>query len=1064
MLEVRNLVKVYKPKKGKPVKALNGVSIKFPEKGLVFILGKSGCGKSTLLNMMGGLDRVDSGEIIIKGKSSKDFSQADFDSYRNTYLGFIFQEYNILNEFTVGANVGLALELQGKKATKEAINEILAQVEMEDYASRKPMQLSGGQKQRIAIARALVKNPEIILADEPTGALDSKTGIQVFDTLKELAKTKLVIVVSHDREFAESYGDRVIELKDGEVISDIEKYVAESEKKNESISVIDEKIIQIKKGYELTKEDIQMINAYLKYNDAILSVDETSNKDLKKFARIDDSGNKECFKDTNEDEIVYEKKQKFKLIKSRLPFKDSFKIGASGLKAKPVRLVISIILSFVAFTLFGLADTINAYNKYTTTVNSLIDSDVQNISFVKENVIDNGSYTSESIVNLTDEDVALLKQKTGLTYNGVYAPKDSIGLNSNAIESLNDYGGLYMNSLKGFIENDSASFAELGLTMMAGRYPTDTNEVAISDYVYKSLQSSGYKSSDGTIRIKNTEMKNMTPTQFLNSEFTPTLCLNNVDYKIVGIIDTKLNYDHFAALAQESTGTSGAIMNYILLQELQSTVFYGYHSQVFVAKGFIDANYSGETEIVIRLNGNPYINLSYNSKEVGKSGFYAYAVLSKGTLDDNNLPYVTFEQMGDKDFMISMKSLKQALRNYYQNETGDWDEDSWTGAPQWIKDKAINEIYNEMSYKFYKQLHDKAIAAGYTYGHWDWNDTLQKYEWVNDNPTTEEDKVQNVYEYLSNYTYRSGEESLPNWVTTSQGTYIEQTWRFDTYIRAEAEYKVMSDAIKNTSITLPSEMETSYVRNYSNEATRSYDYDSTGKMVGVYLQPYQEPSPNGGYDSSSLNYENVLVVANSVYNDVADAKGGKYVFAITKMVAESQLKNIVKWSYDNSAAKSDKISTHYIIKAGPTELLGMVNDTLESLTQVFMWVGLGLALFAALLMMNYIATTISYKKREIGILRAVGARSVDVFGIFFNESLIIAFINFILASVSTFGFVFYINTALRDKYNLTLTLLNFSFRQVAFILLIAVGVAALASALPVFNISRKKPIDAIRSE
>ena len=291
MLEVKNLVKVYKPKKGKEVKALNGVSIKFPEKGLIFILGKSGCGKSTLLNMLGGLDRVDSGEIIIKGKSSKDFSQADFDSYRNTYLGFIFQEYNILNEFTVGANVGLALELQGKKATKEAINDILRQVELEDYASRKPMQLSGGQKQRIAIARALVKNPEIILADEPTGALDSKTGIQVFDTLKALSKDKLVIVVSHDREFAESYGDRVIELKDGEVISDIEKYVAESEKKNDAIAVIDDKIIQIKQGYELTKEDVKMINDYLQRNNAIISIDETSNRDLKKFARIDDSGN-----------------------------------------------------------------------------------------------------------------------------------------------------------------------------------------------------------------------------------------------------------------------------------------------------------------------------------------------------------------------------------------------------------------------------------------------------------------------------------------------------------------------------------------------------------------------------------------------------------------------------------------------------------------------------------------------------------------------------------------------------------------------------------------------------
>ena len=231
MIEVRNLKKVYTPKKGVKVNALDDVSIRFPETGLVFILGKSGSGKSTLLNMIGGLDKVDSGEIIIKNKSSKDFSQADFDSYRNTYLGFIFQEYNILNEFTVGANIGLALELQGKKATNEKINEILRTVDLEGYAKRKPMQLSGGQKQRVAIARALVKDPEVILADEPTGALDSKTGIQVFDTLKQLAKTKLVIVVSHDREFAESYGDRVIELKDGKVISDIEKYVAESNKK-----------------------------------------------------------------------------------------------------------------------------------------------------------------------------------------------------------------------------------------------------------------------------------------------------------------------------------------------------------------------------------------------------------------------------------------------------------------------------------------------------------------------------------------------------------------------------------------------------------------------------------------------------------------------------------------------------------------------------------------------------------------------------------------------------------------------------------------------------------------
>jgi len=219
MLEVSHLSKIYKTKGGEDVYALNDVSVRFPEKGMVFLLGKSGSGKSTLLNVCGGLDNPTSGEIIVKGRSSKNFSQSDFDSYRNTFIGFIFQEYNILNEFTVEDNIALALELQGKPKNKIAIAELLEQVDLTGYAKRKPNTLSGGQKQRIAIARALIKTPEIIMADEPTGALDSNTGKQVFDTLKKLSKDKLVIVVSHDREFAEQYGDRIIELKDGKIVN-----------------------------------------------------------------------------------------------------------------------------------------------------------------------------------------------------------------------------------------------------------------------------------------------------------------------------------------------------------------------------------------------------------------------------------------------------------------------------------------------------------------------------------------------------------------------------------------------------------------------------------------------------------------------------------------------------------------------------------------------------------------------------------------------------------------------------------------------------------------------------
>ena len=175
MLEIRDLKKTYRPKRGVPVRAIDGISLTLPERGMVFLLGKSGSGKSTLLNLLGGLDRYDGGDILVYGKSTRDFRQVHFDSYRNTYVGFIFQEYNLLDEFSVGANIALAIELQGRRAEDAEINEILREVDLVGYGARRTNELSGGQKQRVAIARALVKKPKIIMADEPSGALDEKT-------------------------------------------------------------------------------------------------------------------------------------------------------------------------------------------------------------------------------------------------------------------------------------------------------------------------------------------------------------------------------------------------------------------------------------------------------------------------------------------------------------------------------------------------------------------------------------------------------------------------------------------------------------------------------------------------------------------------------------------------------------------------------------------------------------------------------------------------------------------------------------------------------------------------
>lgn len=216
MLQVKQIAKIYETEK---VVALQDVSIDFGEKGLIALLGKSGSGKSTLLHILGGLDHPTNGELIFNGKSSKD-PTFNFDDYRNEEIGFVFQDYNLLNDFTIEENVAIALQLQGKRAEKEKIKETLKKVGLEIELNRKPMQLSGGQRQRVAIARAIVKNPSIILADEPTGALDQRTGMEILTLLKELSKTILVVMVTHDREFALRFGDRMIELSDGKIVSD----------------------------------------------------------------------------------------------------------------------------------------------------------------------------------------------------------------------------------------------------------------------------------------------------------------------------------------------------------------------------------------------------------------------------------------------------------------------------------------------------------------------------------------------------------------------------------------------------------------------------------------------------------------------------------------------------------------------------------------------------------------------------------------------------------------------------------------------------------------------------
>ena len=618
MISVRNLTKIYKLKGSEQkVVALNSVNIDFPDKGLVFLLGKSGSGKSTLLNSIGGLDTFDSGEIIIKGKSSKDFKQSDFDSYRNTFIGFIFQEYNILEEFTVGKNLSLALELQGKKVDKATVNKLLDEVDLTGYYKRKPNQLSGGQKQRVAIARALIKDPEIIMADEPTGALDSATGKQVMDTLKKLSKSKLVIIVSHDREFAEIYGDRIIELKDGSVIRDETKTEVEAQKSSSGVSFIDNEIIHIKKGQEINKEDLEKINQMIinnaKNSDTIISFDDKSNETVKKTAFITDDGNREVFQQTKEEDIERQKHdpKNFKMIKSKLKFKDSFKMGASSLKHKPVRLVFTILLAVIAFTLFGVVNTLGNFNRADAVYETVEKLNIETL-VVTKSVED---YYDEYLISDKEYDYFQNKFEDYDIFR-IINSGDSFSIVGES-SSNSDYTldrTVKRRNISGMMPINNNILSSFKLGLIHGELPSLDNQICISANMYNTIIEL-YSNVNNFEELKEKE-----------------IYIDGNNYQIVGVIQDDTDVSEYADLDGQDSNYN---KNYQKYEELDQIMNYSLINMCYVTEDCYNNLYATSNN---RNSGGSYYQ-AYRKGEDNYGGTYIDFYKATNYLDNSYVQY-----------------------------------------------------------------------------------------------------------------------------------------------------------------------------------------------------------------------------------------------------------------------------------------------------------------------------------------------------------------------------------------------------------------------------------------
>lgn len=1073
MIELIHVSKRYHVKGAPDVQALDDVSLTFGERGLVFILGKSGSGKSTLLNVIGGLDRIDSGEIVIQGKSSKKFSQNEFDSYRNTYLGFIFQEYNILPEFTVGQNISLAFELQGKKASKEDLANILKEVDLTGLEKRKPNELSGGQKQRVAIARALIKNPEVILADEPTGALDSSTGKAVFDTLKSLAKTHLVIVVSHDRDFAELYGDRVVELKDGKIISDISKHKIDPSQISAGVSIIGGKTIQIQPGYRLEQSDIALINDYLRNSKegAIISMDPKANESFRHLTKTDENGKQDVFAITKPEDIQAKKYDgsEFRLVKSRLPFRDSLRMGASSLKVKPFKLAMTILLSSAALTLFGLSDIMNAYSPKRVYRDSMIASDVPTVCFEKFQATKSpnfgyGSYEDPYYLvpqSMNDDDVDSLSKALGVSLAPVYGFSNSSLSYSSYFQSdtSDNSDRLYQisTSFYGYIPLDQESLSSYGLSLLAGALPSSTNEIAVSDFVYAQFQRFGFNGRNRLGQELVLEPNKITDTSSFLAQ-TPTIPLSfqsgarPTNCTIVGVVNT-----HFPFAFYEPIFKGTGFTQYMASQMVSSDLSSSYSGMLFVSPKFLEEQqvpdysfFNGQVQYTFT-NGhfispdNGFAKASYLTRQQMPTNIS----LDSSPLKENEIvvPLSSYLLLFPEDMGKAITVGDALAPNYEEIGTGG----ELVGFSQLEKtnSKTRGTIGQDLS----------LYAAG-------------AYVEQNGLPTDPAS-----LDALAALAKKAGVEKTDP--ASAEGADYLKSF----YVRYLASRKVFPTALSlegsNAAVALGGyesnafgaksgkELCQEFLSSFASHASIDFSEISdpvvNGRIAnGLYrASSYVRFTIRGFYFDPSNDFNPPLVISDAQFDAYREEwSANPYASAIASLGGNRAL---AKKAVDFDAAQTAKGegSILYRLRNKCTSMVNTANNMAEQMRPFFLYFGIAVAIFAALLMMNFVANSVTAKKREIGILRAVGARGIDVYGIFFHESEIIALMNTVVASIAAGVVAWALNNSVVNQYHIPLAIFAFSWRTVLVILALSILVSAVASFLPSYLISRKKPIDSI---
>ncbi len=974
MIELINVSKKYVTKAG-DTQALNNVNIKFADRGLVFIVGKSGCGKTTLLNMIGGLDSLDSGDIIIDGKKFSEFSPSDYDSYRNTMVGFVFQEYNLLSDYNIGKNIDIANELQGKKAKDEDIEKLLSTVEIGGYEKRKPYQLSGGQKQRASIARALIKNPKIVLADEPTGALDSATGIQVMGLLKELSKEKLIVVVSHEMEFAEKYADRIIRLVDGAVVEDITQNDVEI---TDVVHEFEDELV-VKAGSDLSDDDTKKLVKAIKENKKINITEKIYVKQKEKTKEIESDDSK---------------KESVEFIHSKMKLKSVAGLGLKSLFAKPIRLIFTVLLSIIAFAVFGVFDAVGSFNDERAMIALLEGDYYKSVSIYAE--YNNYGYNGAKF-KLSQNQINQLNKQTDYSFRGIYDVIDQYEYSSGAGERENYNESHYISdkSMGGYLKNGA-------------------------DYYTKEI--------NGIVEFKESEIVNkvILPKEYnyeiVSGEY-PTLKTENEEFQGVGISTYMArNILHYMSL--NSTQTFGGKQNVKGIYDLVgaelkvSTI----NTKTFIITAIIDCGeipekYSKLKEVpegelyALGQDFKTFINSGCNLCLFMPDGYV------QGIRELNNRKTAYFADIGEVDYKGTQSGADMALtfgvKPYYYN-INEFDNMNTILFEDVENDVVPSEKPNLESNEILISANNLRLLfdAEFDMAGGQQIDTLTRLIL---NEKTAEGKRARTKELL---------EAIKK-------IYNDENYKYSSNIYTK-RIKLEKQSDKKTE-----QIKTLYVKGFYFDV--NLDLASKTSNIKDY-EPFVLSSQGLSELGVSTN-QGIYSRAVSALKD--NSKGAKLLGDM--MVNYDGFG--VRW-YNNSMIESLEENSEF----------------LDQLLQLFLYISLIIIVFSMFMLMNYITTSITSKRHTVGILRALGAKSKNIFIMFLFESMIIAIINGILASVVGYIASIFVNKYILDVMNMTISFALFGIRQILIMLGVSIATGFISSLLPIMKIIKEKPVALIRKD